>query len=204
MACASVTSAAEMMAGMLRYDSGEGAGPIQTASSASLTYLASLSASEYTTTVLMPSSRQARWMRRAISPRFAIRIFSNIVTLCEEKGGPTAADRGVPGEGSRSAGGGAGTGTRNARWPSPPWLAGELRRRLRAARHAGQFQPMMNSGWPYSTAWPFSTRISLITPALSDSISLSSFIASMMQTVWPSLTVSPTLTNDAAPGDGAR
>jgi hypothetical protein len=56
-----------------------GAGPMHTDSSASLTYLASVSASECTTTVLMPSSRQARWMRRAISPRLAIRIFSNIL-----------------------------------------------------------------------------------------------------------------------------
>jgi hypothetical protein len=51
---------------------------MHTDSSASLTYFASVSASECTTTVRMPSSRQARWMRRAISPRLAIRIFSNI------------------------------------------------------------------------------------------------------------------------------
>ena len=51
---------------------------MQTDSSASLTYLASVSTSEWTTTVLMPSSRQARWIRRAISPRLAIRIFSNM------------------------------------------------------------------------------------------------------------------------------
>src|SRR5512139_2345786 len=53
---------------------------MHTDSSASLTYLASRSASEWTTTVLMPSSRQARWMRSAISPRLAMRIFSNIAT----------------------------------------------------------------------------------------------------------------------------
>src|SRR5216684_3480889 len=51
---------------------------MHTDSSASFTYLASLSASECTATVLMPMSRQARWMRRAISPRLAIRTFSNI------------------------------------------------------------------------------------------------------------------------------
>src|SRR6476619_6109491 len=58
---------------------------MQTDSSASFTYLASLSASECTTTVLMPISRQARWMRSAISPRLAIRIFSNMVcgVFCE-------------------------------------------------------------------------------------------------------------------------
>src|SRR5690606_29820718 len=52
---------------------------MHTASSASFTYLASRSASEYTITALMPISRQARWMRRAISPRLAIRIFLNMV-----------------------------------------------------------------------------------------------------------------------------
>src|SRR6266849_9755492 len=51
---------------------------MHTDSSASFTYLASLSASECTATVLMPMSRQARWMRRAISPRLAISNFSNI------------------------------------------------------------------------------------------------------------------------------
>src|SRR2546430_12266776 len=50
---------------------------MQTDSSARRTYFASASASECTTTVLMPSSRQARWMRSAISPRLAIRILSN-------------------------------------------------------------------------------------------------------------------------------
>src|SRR5580692_1368952 len=35
------------------------------------------SASEYTATVGMPRSLQAQMMRRAISPRFAIRIFLN-------------------------------------------------------------------------------------------------------------------------------
>src|SRR4051812_20933541 len=51
---------------------------MQTASSASFTYLASRSASEYTITALMPSSRHARCTLRAISPRLAIRIFLNI------------------------------------------------------------------------------------------------------------------------------
>jgi APA family basic amino acid/polyamine antiporter len=45
---------------------------------ANLMYLASRSASEYTITALTPSSRQARWMRKAISPRLAIRIFLNM------------------------------------------------------------------------------------------------------------------------------
>src|SRR5574343_1118484 len=79
MAWASVTSAAEIIAGMFRELADEAAGPIQTDSSASLTYLASRSASEWTTTVLMPSSRQARWTRKAISPRLAMRTFSNMM-----------------------------------------------------------------------------------------------------------------------------
>src|SRR5438105_15843741 len=50
---------------------------MQTLSSASITYFASVSASECTATVLMPISRHARWMRSAISPRLAMRTFSN-------------------------------------------------------------------------------------------------------------------------------
>src|SRR5690606_28556940 len=65
-------------------------------------------------------------------------------------------------------------------------------------------QPMTNSGWPYSTGSPFSTRISLMTPDLSASISLSSFMASMMHRGSPSLTDWPTSTKGAAPGLGAR
>src|SRR5690349_23820821 len=70
--------AAEMMAGMLRYDSRDGAGPMHTLSSASRTCMASASAVECTATVRMPISRQARWIRRAISPRLAMRTFSNM------------------------------------------------------------------------------------------------------------------------------
>src|SRR6516164_4701083 len=40
--------------------------------------MASWSAVECTATVLIPISRQARWMRSAISPRLAIRTLSNI------------------------------------------------------------------------------------------------------------------------------
>src|SRR5438270_13317041 len=52
---------------------------MHTVSSASRTCIASVSAVEWTATVLMPSSWQARWMRSAISPRLAISTFSNIV-----------------------------------------------------------------------------------------------------------------------------
>src|SRR5687768_11452921 len=58
---------------------------MHTDSSASLTYFASVSASEWTTTVRMPISRQARWMRSAISPRLAIRILPNISAQDEKR-----------------------------------------------------------------------------------------------------------------------
>src|SRR5678815_4651073 len=58
---------------------------MQTDSSASITYFASASASEWMATVLMPISRQARWMRSAISPRLAMRIFSNKGLLNQEE-----------------------------------------------------------------------------------------------------------------------
>src|SRR5688500_9837977 len=51
---------------------------MRTSSSAYRTCRACSSASEYTATVLMPSSRHATMMRIAISPRFAMRIFLNI------------------------------------------------------------------------------------------------------------------------------
>src|ERR687888_234212 len=59
---------------------------------------------------------------------------------------------------------------------------------------------MRNNGWPYSTAWPFSTRIFTTRPATLASISFMSFIASMMQTIWPSLTTSPSRTYGSAVG----
>ncbi len=50
--------------------------------------MASASAVECTATDVMPISRQARITRSAISPRFAIRIFSNIVaSLHDHQGG---------------------------------------------------------------------------------------------------------------------
>src|SRR5688572_20005558 len=72
--------AAETIAGMLRYDSRAGGGPMHTLSSARRTCIACSSAVECTATVLMPISRQARWMRSAISPRFAMSTLSN--TAC--------------------------------------------------------------------------------------------------------------------------
>src|SRR3569623_2253428 len=52
---------------------------MQIASSARRTCIASVSAVEWTATVRMPMSWQARWMRSAISPRLAMRIFWNKV-----------------------------------------------------------------------------------------------------------------------------
>src|ERR1700722_14025624 len=52
---------------------------MQTASSAKRTCSARASTSECTATVLTPSSRHARRIRSAISPRFAIRTFLNIL-----------------------------------------------------------------------------------------------------------------------------
>src|SRR5438477_5694946 len=53
---------------------------MHTLSSASRTCMASSSAVECTATVAMPSSLHARSTRNAISPRLAMRIFSNIAT----------------------------------------------------------------------------------------------------------------------------
>ena len=50
---------------------------MHTLSSASRTCIACESAVEWTATVGIPSSRQARWMRKAISPRLAMRILPN-------------------------------------------------------------------------------------------------------------------------------
>src|SRR5688572_17264915 len=59
---------------------------MQTVSSASKTCFRFWSAVECTATVLMPSSRQARRMRSAISPRLAMTILSSIRLLDREQG----------------------------------------------------------------------------------------------------------------------
>src|SRR3569623_2363961 len=81
MAMASVTSAALITAGMLRLLLAAGGGPMHTDSSARRTCFKSRSAVECTATVLMPSSLQARQMRKAISPRLAMTILSNICSV---------------------------------------------------------------------------------------------------------------------------
>src|ERR687896_2389700 len=62
------------MASTFRYDCVAGGGPIRNARSAISTWSASRSASEYTATVGMSSSRHVRITRTAISPRLAIRM----------------------------------------------------------------------------------------------------------------------------------
>src|SRR5215208_3801184 len=62
---------------------------MQMASSAKRTCRDSASAVEWTATVPMPSSRQARITRSAISPRFAMRTFLNMSGL---SGGRLARD----------------------------------------------------------------------------------------------------------------
>src|SRR5262245_24714708 len=78
MASAPVTSAVEIRRAMWLYDWDGAAGPMHTDSSASRTCRLSRSASLNTATVAIRSSRQARMMRRAISPRFAISTFRNM------------------------------------------------------------------------------------------------------------------------------
>src|SRR5215210_4080284 len=57
---------------------------MQTVSSASRTCIASASAVEWTATVLMPISWQARWIRSAISPRLAISSFLIGIALADD------------------------------------------------------------------------------------------------------------------------
>src|ERR1700678_121802 len=59
---------------------------MHTDSSASSTCLRLASAVECAATVLMPSSRQARRMRSAISPRLAMTIFSSIGVVVLRRG----------------------------------------------------------------------------------------------------------------------
>src|SRR5579863_9829269 len=65
------------------------------------------------------------------------------------------------------------------------------------------FGLIVNNSWPYSIGWPFVASFFTISPATSDSISFSSFMASTMHNTCPTSTESPTFTNGGAPGDGA-
>src|SRR6266853_887367 len=61
-----------------------------------------------------------------------------------------------------------------------------------------------NSGSPYSTGCPFSTMMRATSPLLSASISFINFMASIIHTVWPAWTVSPTFTKGPDSGLGPR
>jgi len=74
MASAPLTSAADNSAGMFRYDSFDGGGPMQSDWSAKRTCSDIASAVEWTATVSIPNSRAARMIRSAISPRLAMRM----------------------------------------------------------------------------------------------------------------------------------
>jgi len=84
----------------------------------------------------------------------------------------------------------------SARMLSAPRTA-RNRRRARRETFTAEAQPagsIRNRGCPYSTACPFSTRIFAMRPPTFASISFMSFIASMMQTICPSFTTSPSRT----------
>ena len=137
---------------------------MQTDSSARRTYLASRSASEWTTTVLMPISRHARWMRSAISPRLAIRIFSNSLSVALAAAALVRATKRDRQEAGRWVARECGVAElRTARAGAPIAVVADRERevRRRARDHA-----MTNSGCPNSTGCPFSVRIALIDPGL--------------------------------------
>ena len=60
------------------------------------------------------------------------------------------------------------------------------------------------SSWPYSTGSALPTWIARTIASISAFTSFISFIASRMQSVCPGATASPSSTNGAASGDGAR
>src|SRR5215469_593445 len=65
------------------------------------------------------------------------------------------------------------------------------------------FGRITNNSCPYSIGWPLLASFFTISPATSDSISLSSFMASTMHSTCPTSTESPTFAKGGAPGDGA-
>src|SRR5207302_642166 len=67
----------------------------------------------------------------------------------------------------------------------------------------GQLGSTSSSGCWRFTSVPVSARTRVTVPAMSDLISLKSFIASIRPTTWPPATSPPALTYGLAPGDGA-
>src|SRR5262249_17910992 len=77
-----------------------------------------------------------------------------------------------------------------------------IEHRLSAAQRAVHSTIIITS--PNSTGWPSSTRICVTVPARGAGIWFMVFIASMMRSVSPALTLLPTSTKSFAPGEGAR
>src|SRR5215468_2915184 len=132
----------------------------------------------------IPSSLQAQIIRSAISPRFAMSIFLNMLlnyqlqALCWEQS-PHAL----------------------ARSSRPNTKIGAISRPdLRQTGHF--FGRMANNSCPYSIGWPFETNFFTTSPATSDSISFINFMASTIQSTCPTETSSPAFTNGGDPGDG--
>src|SRR3954447_26983357 len=63
---------------------------------------------------------------------------------------------------------------------------------------------MIINGSPNLTGWPSSTRICVTVPARGDGIWFMVFIASMMTSVCPAVTLDPTSTKGLAPGSEAQ
>src|SRR6266404_1190962 len=113
---------------------------MQTFSSAKRTCSASASTDECTATDLMPSSRQARITRSAISPRFAIRTFLYMGTLRGFPNPPVLAPRGEAALRS-----GLLHAARRGGFPNPPVLAsrGEAALRSRLLHALGEANQLL-------------------------------------------------------------
>src|SRR5271165_2518714 len=144
-------------------------------------------------TVRTPSSLHAQITRRAISPRLAMRIFLNMISderraMSDEQVWPSF-DSLLTAHGSLLK-----TGKRKeARLGAP----------RNGESYCHFFGLITNNSWPYSIGCPFVASFLMISPATSDSISFSSFMASTMHSTCPISTESPTLTKGGAPGEGA-
>ena len=74
---------------------------------------------------------------------------------------------------------------------------------LFATPHSPSYS-IITSGSPNSTGWPSSTRICVTVPARGDGIWFIVFIASMIRSVCPTVTLAPTSMNGLAPGSDAQ
>ncbi len=83
------------------------------------------------------------------------------------------------------------------------WIRSAISPRL-AIRTLSNMYSRIISPSPYSTGVPSLTRMRTTRPARGARTGLNVFIASISARVWPSATMSPALTNAAAPGSGAR